>query len=109
MGEKELNILINKLNNNELKDVFVAFPYSYLQDDEKRIEVSNVTCVDFKSNKLLVHFSLGWKSCSEYIKFDDIVGVGDHNNGTHKIEGWSGKFIILNHEHELVKNTCHKL
>lgn len=48
--------------------------------------------------ELLFHFLLGWKSEAEYVKKENIIAVGDYENGTVEILGWSGKYTILNQE-----------
>lgn len=46
--------------------------------------------------ELLFHFLLGLKSEAEYVKKENILAVGDYENGTVEILGWSGKYTILN-------------
>lgn len=50
-----------------------------------------------KPAQILFHFYLG-KAGAEWIKKEEILAVGDMQNGTVKVKGWGGKFKILNEE-----------
>lgn len=82
---------------------YIAFDYSYLRNDETNIEVARITSIQKEGGECLVHFSCGHHSVGEYIKFDDIIAIGDKENGKDGIKGWSGAYTALKLEHPSVE------
>lgn len=62
----------------------------------KNLIVAKPTLIE--ENQVLFHFSIGWKSEGEWVLKTDILAVGDRENGTVEVKGWSGKYWILNNE-----------
>lgn len=74
---------------------YIAFYWRYSATDTPHIEVSQITSV--QEDDVLVHFLWGYKSIAEYIKKSDIIAIGNALGET-KLEGWSGKFDLVNYE-----------
>lgn len=83
---------------------YIAFPWSYSDDDNQRIKVTRVTSNFPKRQRLLVHFLYGCKSISEHIPYSEVIAVGNPHGGG-KLPGWAGGFDILNKEHPLLKEN----
>jgi len=50
---------------------------------------------------VLVHFSYGYKSLSEFVKKNDIIAIGN-SDSKNIIPKWSGKYDLLQPNHELL-------
>lgn len=74
---------------------FIAFYWRYSSDYPQQIEVAKITSI--QEDDALVHFLWGYKSIAEYIKKSDIIAIGNALGKT-KLEGWSGKFDLVNYE-----------
>ena len=86
-------------NNIEFrKGMIIAFGFNYNGGKPKEIIVSTITEVYDDQDQVLSHFDYGHRSLGEFIKKDDIIAVGDNEKGIEKINGWSGKYVILNRE-----------
>lgn len=92
------NKIKKELYNLEAGD-YIAFQWNY-GTLGKEIVVSNITLID--DEQVLAHFLIGYKSEAEWVNKKDIIAIGDNTFGTGKIKGWSGKFNILQPNHELL-------
>lgn len=63
---------------------------------EKHVIVAKPTLIE--EDKILFHFSLGWKSEGEWVRKSDILAVGDMESGIVEVLGWGGRYLILNNE-----------
>lgn len=72
---------------------YIAFGYNYNGGKPNEIIVAPVTAKS--EGTFLTHFSIGYKSLGEWVKKEDILAIGCKENGTEKIEGWSGRFILV--------------
>lgn len=103
---------MNKPELNRLAEgSYIAFPYNfYNRSHEEEIQVARITSIHIdsitKEKSFLCHFLYGLKSVGEYIKESKVIAIGDNVNGTEKISGWSGKFIIIQPEHKLLKSNA---
>ena len=78
------------------KEFFLDKNYMFYFKDgavDPTVIVGKPTLVE---DELLFHFMIGHKSESEFVKKEDIIAVGDNENGTVKVLGWTGKYRILN-------------
>ncbi len=70
------------------------FPYGVLNRPDVIVEMPTL----IYEKELLFHFLYNYKSEGEFVKKEDILAVGDKDNGTVEIKGWGGKYTILNQE-----------
>lgn len=82
-------------------DHYVAFEFNY-NGTGTEIIVSKITSV-WHNREVLCHFLHGHHSLAEYISFEDILAVGNHE-GLFGIKGWSGKFDLFKVRPKLVEN-----
>jgi len=82
---------------------YVAFPFNYNGGEADEIIVNNITSVNENRRTVLVHFLYGHHSLAEFVKFEDILAIGNNESGEDRIIGWSGKFDIVNHGHFLIR------
>ncbi len=85
---------------NELKSGdYIAFGFNYHGGNPEEIVVTNITSLH--EGGFIVHFLYGHKSLSEFIKYADVLAIGNPEGKT-KIRGWSGRFDLINSEHPLI-------
>lgn len=76
------------------KGDYIAFGFNYHGGEPNEIIVDNITQV--YEDKVLVHFIRGWTSLAEFVKKDKILAIRNSETGEGTIEGWSGKYDIIN-------------
>ncbi len=86
---------VAELKNGE----YIAFGFDYNGGDPKEIMVADITSKH--DGGFIAHFMYGYKSLSEFIKYEDILAIGN-TEGKTKIKGWSGHFDLINSEHPLI-------
>lgn len=84
-------------------DNYIAFLYQYSIAEDLQVEVAKITHVYKEDNEVLVHFNVGHHSVGEFIKMDDIIAIGDNENGTIEFKGWNGKFRLLKDKNTLTE------
>jgi len=62
------------------------------------IMVSQISGLYQDGKLVTTHFLYGHKSLSEDMTLDKIVAIGDNENGTLEVNGWGGKYRIVNQE-----------
>ncbi len=91
----------------ELKEGdYIAFGFDYNGGEPKEIVVSNITSLH--DGGFIVHFLYGHKSLSEFIKYDNVLAIGNAEGKT-KIKGWSGYFDLINAEHPLIRENTESI
>ncbi len=102
----ELNKVNSLQNQNSMKKVtelkegdYIAFGFNYNGGEPKEIVVTNITSLH--EGGFIVHFLYGYKSLSEFIKYADVLAIGNADGKT-RIKGWSGKFDLINTDHPLI-------
>lgn len=80
---------ISNLNEND----FIAFKW-YNRSCEDELVVASVSFIN--DDNVIVHWLDGFSNESESVKFEDILAIGCNQNGTVKLLGWSGKYIVIN-------------
>lgn len=75
------------------KDDYIAFLFDYHGGKNTHVEVAKISFI--RDNSFIVHFNYGHHSLAEDIKFDDVIAIGDNDEGTVKFKGWRGKFTLL--------------
>lgn len=75
------------------KENFFAFVADTRVGGPTTLVVSNV--VSQRNGQILTLFLDSYHSNSEYIKTQDVLAIGNNEHGTHKIPGWSGRFVLL--------------
>lgn len=91
----------NELLLNNLKPFYDYIAFEWDFGVGKEIEVAQISTIF--EDRVVVHWSRGWNSESQVVKKSDIIAIGDLQNGTAKIQGFSGKFHILLPDHPLLK------
>ena len=81
---------VDKLTRNDS----IAFGFNYNGGKPDEIIVDNISHI--KENEVLVIFLYGYKSMAEFVKKEDILAIGNNEEGKGTIKGWSGKYDILN-------------
>ena len=81
---------------NLTEEDYIAFGFNYNGGEPDEIIVDKIE--NFYEDKVLVCFSYGYKSVSEFIKKEDILAIGNNEFGEGKIKGWKGKYDILDQE-----------
>lgn len=81
---------------------YIAFPFNYNGGVGNEIIVTNITSI--LQGMYLCHFLYGHQSLAEYVKPEDVIAIGD-KNGTSKINGWSGKYRMIQPNHELLNDV----
>ncbi len=92
--------MINRVRDLRQGD-YIAFGFNYNGGKPDEVIVSNITCIE-KNGSFLCHFLYGYHSLAEFVKPEDVLAIGDMENGTHEIKGWSGKFILIQPNNELL-------
>lgn len=82
---------------------YIAFGFNYNGGEPQEIMVSNITSKHGK--QFLTHFLYGHHSLSEYIKSENILAIGNNESGVSQLNGWGGKYDILQPEHPLIKKN----
>lgn len=85
------------MNNHQfdlLKTYLFGFNYNGGEPNEVIAEKPTL----IHNERILFNFLYGHHSLSEFIKKEDILAVGDNNNGTVLVSGWNGKFKIINQQ-----------
>lgn len=89
-------------NISDLKEGdHIAFGFNYNGGTPTEIIVDKISSIH--KGEFLVHFLYGHHSLAEYIKPDNIIAIGNPN-GTGKINGWGGKYDILQPGHFLLND-----
>lgn len=85
------------------------FGFNYNRGEPDEVIAGKPTLI--YDNKILFHFLYGHHSLSETIKKEDIVAVGDNEDDTVSVSGWSGRFKIINQKKfdDLLKKGAVKL
>lgn len=100
---ERLKKYVDKINHTiELTD-HIAFGFNYNGGKHDTIIVSNITSIS--KFGILCHFMYGHHSLAEYIKPEEVLAVGDNENGTISIKGWGGKYRVLKSDSELLKEN----
>lgn len=104
-GLHEWDVMTRRLTTiDRLDDLVVgdtiAFGFNYNGGKPKEIIVDKITSI--RNRQALVHFLYGHHSLAEYIDYDDIIAIGNHQ-ANDKIIGWSGTFEIIKPDHPLLK------
>lgn len=73
-----------------------SYMFYFHDGHEKNLIVAKPTIIE--EDKILFHFSIGYKSEGEWVRKSDILAVGDMENGTVQVIGWGGKYSILNND-----------
>lgn len=81
-------------------DTHFAFQWTW-NGEEDEIIVAKPTMI--YDDCVLVHFLHGHHSIGEHVRYEDILAIGDAENGTHGIKGWSGRYRLIQPEHKLLK------
>lgn len=93
--------LINMKKVEELKEGdFIAFGFNYHGGEPDEIMVTNITHKE--RDGFIVHFLYGHHSLSEFVKNEKVLAIGNPD-GKFKINGWGGKFDVLQPENILLK------
>lgn len=91
---------VNKLTTKD----YIAFVYSYFHTkDDREIIVSQISQVT-DDGRFLVFFLWGHHSCSEFIKKEEVVAIGNME-GDAGIKGWTGKFDLIKPDNEVLKEN----
>lgn len=72
------------------------FGFTFNGDEPDEVIVEKPHRIE--DNRMFFIILYGYKSINEDRSFDEIVAVGDHENGTVSVLGWAGKYTILNQE-----------
>lgn len=94
LSETEKQELLAMLKEGEWQS-FIAFEFEF-GTHGPCIEVSDIT--NLYKDKVLCHFYRGHRSESEFIKKNDIIAIGDNENGDVQLHGHKGNFIVLRPE-----------
>ncbi len=78
----------------------IAFGYNYNGGEPKEIVVSMITYLH--EGGFIVHFLYGYKSLSEFIKYDDVLAIGNPDGKT-KLKGWGGRYDLIKPENSLIR------
>lgn len=81
----------------------IAFGFNYNGGIPTEIIVDNITCKH--GEEFLVHFAYGHHSLSEYVKPENILAIGNLEKGESELNGWSGKYDILQPDNQLIINS----
>lgn len=71
--------------NSLTKGDYIAFGFNYKGIEPKEIMVSNIT--EIYEDSVLTHFLYGFNSLAEFVKKEDILAIGNLENGDGKISG----------------------
>lgn len=83
------------LNNLERGD-YIAFGFNYNGGEPNEIIVDDISIIG--EDYVIVPFVYGYETLEKIIKKEDILATGNNKSGKEKINGWSGKYDILNKE-----------
>lgn len=75
---------------------YIMFGFNYHGGEPKETIVDKVSSIH--GNNALVHFLYGHHSLAEDVPMDKIVAIGDNENGTVQVKGWTGKYRVVNQE-----------
>ena len=95
---KNKTILDNLTDKNH-----IAFGFNYHGGTPDEIMVAQISFVH--NDSFIVHFLYGHHSLGETVKKTEVLAVGDSENGTIGIKGWSGKYKVLQPDNELLKQN----
>ena len=82
---------------------YIAFGFNYHGGEPNEIIVTNITFAH--SKYFIVHFIYGHHSLSETVYRDKVLAIGDNQNGTIEIKGWSGKYTSIDKDNQLLKDN----
>lgn len=74
----------------------IAFK-SDINSNFQEIQVSEITSV-CEDGSFICHFLMGFRSESSIVKPEDVLAIGDLENGGDKLNGWSGKYHFIQPE-----------
>ena len=81
------------------KGDYIAFRWTY-NGEKDEIIVTNIT--EVYEGRLLCHFLYGHHSMAEFVEKDDLIAIGNLEEGKIKLRGWSGRFDVVQPNHPLI-------
>ncbi len=73
---------------------FYMFGFDFHCQKPSTVIVAKPTSIE--ENDILFHFNYSYHSLAECVKKENIVAIGDIENGTVYVKGWRHPFAILN-------------
>lgn len=92
LTEEERKAILDNLQPGQGKS-YIAFKYPFGTFNEPTLVISDISFIN--NDVCMCHFLMGYKSECYEIEKEDVIAVGDVEQGDVKFRGWSGKLLVL--------------